>query len=269
VSALFIFGLSWLYGMTLDLSFEVLATLFLKDKFWSALSTGSIFAMIFFKLGLAPCHFWLPDVYDRSGAPLIVFLTSVPKVAFILVLKKVLDLLSLESAMVMVQGVLIVSASIGSLSALGQRHFQRFLGYSGLLQVSIACAPLLIVGDGSLSLSVLFIMVYFLSLCCFFYLTKETEFIDGQSISDSNKKSSVRLSLLALAGLPPSPLFFIKAQVMFYLIQHDFCMLPCVLLGASVINAYYYLLLIAQMYQEEKNCLQEENSRSMLQIDEA
>jgi NADH-quinone oxidoreductase subunit N len=81
-SAVMLFGISWLFGITGTLRFEELpAALATANK------AAALFALILILLGFAfkvaavPLHFWAPDVYQAAPTPISAFFSIGPKAA--------------------------------------------------------------------------------------------------------------------------------------------------------------------------------------------
>jgi NADH-quinone oxidoreductase subunit N len=95
ISVFMLLGVSLIYGYFGTTHYLELSDLLLSQKEFSSFDTiylGFCFLLIlvtfFFKLGLAPFHFWVADLYE--GGPLIVifFITLVPKLAMFMAFYK-------------------------------------------------------------------------------------------------------------------------------------------------------------------------------------
>ena len=89
-SSFILFGSSIFYGITGSLSFNHLFLILTNIDFIKypdllyAFLYGFLFIIsgICFKIGIAPFHFWLPDVYEGSPNSITAFFAIVPKTAF-------------------------------------------------------------------------------------------------------------------------------------------------------------------------------------------
>jgi NADH-quinone oxidoreductase subunit N len=254
-SALFLFGASWLYGLTgaLDLS----TMLALKQTSELALfSNIFIIGLFFFKLGLAPFHFWTFDIYEQAQSSLILFLGFIPKMALFCVLAKFLVLSSYDWSLV-IMALVMTTTVVGNLGALGQTSLQRFLGYTSLAQVAFALSSLLILPHGlGLGLSLFFITIYTLGMSFIFVSIQPIETsqafclnqLNGLAYKNQYAALMMSLGLLSLAGIPPFPGFFAKAFILYYLIFAKLWMLAGFLLLLSIISCGYYITLVARIY---------------------
>lgn len=86
-SGLFLYGVSLIYGFTGSTNLSDIYLYLWTSTFSNDLSVGIFIGFIFilvgllFKLGLAPFHYWIVDVYDGSATIITYFFSIVPKVA--------------------------------------------------------------------------------------------------------------------------------------------------------------------------------------------
>ena len=147
-SGLMLYGMSWLYGLSGDLSIGS----FLNQIKTPAALLNSIAALlvlggILFKISAVPFHFWTPDAYQAAPTPVVAFFSIAPKVALLMILAKVsaipATLLDSEAfdffrQMIVLLGVLsIVTVLVGNFTALWQQNVKRLLAYSTIAHVGI------------------------------------------------------------------------------------------------------------------------------------
>ena len=133
-SGLFLYGASMIYGATGELGFaRIAAAAAAGDR--ALLSLGLAFALCgaAFKLGAAPFHMWLPDVYDGAPAATTAFIAAAPKIAAFAFLLRVIvealgDLISDWRPMLIFLAV--ASLAVGNLAAIAQTNIKRMLAYS-------------------------------------------------------------------------------------------------------------------------------------------
>ncbi|MBK8801259.1 MAG: NADH-quinone oxidoreductase subunit N [Fibrobacteres bacterium] len=138
-SAVAIFGISHLWGMagTFDVT-EIGNRLVALQTPAVYASVALVAAAFAFKLGLAPFHFWSPDVYQGCPTVAAGFLSTVPKAAgFAAILHILPDLLpssaaGLPSASLVnaIVGMAVLSIAVGSTAALVQKDAKRLLAFS-------------------------------------------------------------------------------------------------------------------------------------------
>lgn len=145
VSAMMLYSLSWVYGLTGSTDLESIATVLGESEalLRRALLPALILMMVgfSFKLAAAPFHQWAPDVYEGTPTPVAAFLAVMPVVAGIAGLARItsvalppeLDSIDLDwhTLLYTLAGLTML---VGSLLALWQQNVKRFLAYSSIAQ---------------------------------------------------------------------------------------------------------------------------------------
>ncbi|MEI7584996.1 NADH-quinone oxidoreductase subunit N [Runella sp.] len=221
-SAVMLYGLSFLYGMTgtLDLTNDVFASQLAQNPPSIVQVVGFLtLAGVLFKLSLVPFHIWAPDVYEGAATPVVAFLSTAPKVAALLVLMRLLSVFSLDFQPVMAV-VALVSILAGNLSALWQTDLKRLLAYSGIAQAGFVLVGLVAFNQTGFESAVFYITVYILMNLAAFLLID----LIGEGATDLNSFAGKGTShpllsicftiiMVALVGLPPTVGFTAKLLV--------------------------------------------------------
>ncbi len=272
-SSLLLFSFCFLYGTTglTNLSdiglFQVLVEDALIDLF---LSISFFFMLIglIFKIGGAPFHVWVPDVYEGVGTLVTGFFSLVPKVAIVAFFLKSLDVFFLYgnldvSLMLSVSGFL--SILLGTLGALTQTTFKRLLSYS-----AISHSGFILLGLSSLNLSSLYSVLLYLFLYIVIIINifgVLLYFTQRESLSLVRLVNNLRyyyldnryaciilfLSFFSIAGVPPLSGFFSKFFIFFSCIEAGFFTLSLFLILLSVIGFVYYLRVVRSLLLFNKN----------------
>ncbi|MBI4358010.1 MAG: NADH-quinone oxidoreductase subunit N, partial [Candidatus Omnitrophica bacterium] len=148
-SALFLFGISLVYGMAGGVRFDqirqALAVIHAEPLFLVGILL--ILSGIGFKIAVFPFQLWVPDVYQGAPTPITAFLSSASKTAGFAALLKIL-FLATDPKYVnwsTLMGILCAATLLyGNLGALGQTNMKRLFAYSsighaGYLLMGIAC----------------------------------------------------------------------------------------------------------------------------------
>jgi NADH-quinone oxidoreductase subunit N len=254
ISALFLYGCSWLYGITASFDMLLLLSAF-NSSILSLLSGILVLGLFLFKLGLIPFHFWIFDLYHQAQRSLIFFISLIPKLALLVVISKFLKYSSLNWTPVFI-AVILISTLWGNIGAFKQESIQRLLGYASLAQIAFALSGLLMNSTFGLASSLIFIVVYGVGL--FFVLIGIHKFnfndpipifkMDGLVEQDKFGAWMMTFGLLSLAGVPPFPGFFSKILIIYELINTQFILLAALLLGMSIFSCAYYIGLIARLH---------------------
>lgn len=140
-SGMLLYGISMIYGLTSSIQFTEIAAISMTSV---ENSRFLVFGMIFmiigiaFKLGAAPFHMWVPDVYQGAPTSVTLFISTAPKLAaFAMAIRILVDglfpLVADWQSILMVLAVL--SMAIGNIVAISQTNIKRMLAYSTIAHV--------------------------------------------------------------------------------------------------------------------------------------
>ncbi len=264
-SAVMLYGLSFLYGMSGSTNYEAISKSIATTKAYFLLSISFILVMggFLFKLGSFPFHFWVPDVYE--GAP-------IPVAAFISVVSKTAGLGALIVFMSVIYGnaplwclilgfIAAVSMSIGNLAAIKQTNIKRLMGYSSIAQCGYLLAGVAVISAEGFSGSVFYIIAYLFTnlgawaaVEAFINKTGKSDVEDFRGLLYKEPVTAVTLFLcfLSLAGIPLTAGFIGK----FYLFKSVFfgggyfILLLLIALINTVVGLYYYFRVIKVMFDK-------------------
>ncbi len=137
--ALFLFGTVLIYGATASTSFSGVAQALgqVGDRDPLVLA-GAVLVLVglFFKLGAAPFHAWVPDVYQGAPTPVVAFMAAATKAAAAAAILRILFVpfnpLEWELSW-MIWAVSITSMVLGTIIALVQTDLKRMFAYSWIV----------------------------------------------------------------------------------------------------------------------------------------
>ena len=269
-SGLLLYGMSMIYGISGSINITDIANFAanadLASRETLILNFGLVFLVIgiAFKLGAVPFHMWVPDVYEGAPTSVTLFLSTVPKVAAVAMLVRILvDGLGAMHAywadLFMVLAVL--SIALGSVVALMQTNIKRLLAYSTISHVGFIMLGFVTGVISGYGAAVFYVFVYILmSLAAFgIVILLNKKGFEADQISDFKGLSKhspwfalmMLVVMLSMAGVPPFIGFYAKFFILQQVISAGFVTLAVVAVVFAVISAYYYLQIIKSMYFEE------------------
>ncbi len=283
-SALFVLGLSLLYGATGAMKYGQLAEVLAGQSSPSRmvlLSVCLVFTGLGFKIAAVPFHFYAPDVYTATTNLNAGLLAVVPKVAGVAVMIRFALVFANVCPDFVWQLTLIMSLltmTIGNFCALWQTHVRRLLAYSSiahsgymLIGIVVAIASIKAgkpVFDG-LAATLLYLSFYaFASLGTFAVLselsgdTAEMDTLDQLSGVGSRRPwlaGALAIFLFSLAGIPPLAGFWGKFTLFGGALSvaraegaapYNAWFLALVMVGLlnAAVGAVYYLRVIGAVY---------------------
>jgi NADH-quinone oxidoreductase subunit N len=274
-SGFLLYGLSMIYGATgsLDIGtvFKVIGSAQVKHN---VLVFGLVFivAGLGFKLGAAPFHMWIPDVYQGAPTAVTLMIGSAPELAAFAIAIRLLVEGMLPLAIDWQQMLIVLAVAslfIGNLAAIAQTNLKRMLAYSTIGQmgfVLLGLASGVVNGDpvfarNAYSSAMFYIVTYVLTTLASFgvILLLAREGFESEEISDLaglNQRSPLyagvmSICLFSLAGIPPLVGFYAKLAVLQALIVSGTALYIGLAIFAvlmSLVAAYYYIRVVKVMY---------------------
>jgi len=266
-SGMLLYGMSMLYGATGSLDLEsVSAALAGGLGSSNVLVFGLVFlvAGIAFKLGVAPFHMWVPDVYQGAPTSVTLFVGSAPKIAaFAFTLRLLVN--GMEPLVADWQGMLVVLAVVsmvlGNLVAIAQTNLKRMLAYSTISHMGFVLLGVLSGSLNGYASAMFYVLVYVLTALAGFgvILLLAREGFESEELEDLkglNRRSPwfafiMLLVMFSMAGVPPLAGFLAKLSVLQAALQQGLVWLVVLAVMMSLIGAFYYLRVVKLMYFDE------------------
>jgi len=265
-SGMLLYGMSMLYGATGNLEItriaETILNLEVRD-FVLVFALVFIVAGLGFKLGAAPFHMWVPDVYHGAPTAVTLFIGSAPKLAaFAFIMRLLAQGLGAEQLVVEWQQMLIVMAvlslAIGNITAIVQTNLKRMLAYSTIGHMGFLLLGILSGDLAGYSAGMFYVVVYVLMNLGSFgmilllsragFEAENLEDFKGLNARDPWYAFLMLLLMFSMAGIPPTVGFYAKLTVLQAVIDAGFVWLAVVAVLFSLIGAFYYLRLVKLMY---------------------
>ena len=267
-SAIFLYGLSLLYGLSGgETELSAIATAMANAS--TDLSFGLVIALVFaiagiaFKISAVPFHQWTPDVYEGSPTPVVAFLSVGSKAAgFALAIRLMVTAFPLitEQWHFVFTALAVLSMVLGNVVALTQTSMKRLLAYSSIAQAGFVMIGLITGTEAGYSSMVFYLLVYlFMNLGGFacvilFSLRTGTDQISeysGLYQKDPLLTLVLSICLLSLGGIPPLAGFFGKIYLFWAAWKAGAYGLVLLGLVTSVVSIYYYIRVVRMMVVKE------------------
>jgi NADH-quinone oxidoreductase subunit N len=265
-SGMLLYGMSMVYGATGSLEVTRIAAVIADD---GAKNVVLIFGLVFlvagigFKLGAAPFHMWLPDVYHGAPTAVTLFIGSVPKLAaFAFVMRLLVQALGMEEIQAHWQQMLavmaVLSLIVGNITAIAQTNLKRMLAYSTISHMGFLLIGILAGGLNGYAAGMFYVVVYVLmSLGAFgMIMLLSRQGFEAENLDDFkglNQRSPwyaflMLLLMFSMAGVPPTVGFYAKFSVLQAIVEAGHVWLAVIAVVFSLIGAFYYLRIVKLMY---------------------
>jgi NADH-quinone oxidoreductase subunit N len=263
-SGMLLYGASLIYGVTGTVTFTGIAQAAPEGGVGLVFGIVFLFAGFCFKVSAVPFHMWTPDVYEGAPTPITAFFAAAPKVAAIAMFVRA-TIASFPGITTQWQQILvfvaIASMALGAFAAIGQRNIKRLMAYSSIGHMGFALIGLASATEEGVRGIVVYMAIYLTmtlgTFACILAMRRDgamvEEIADLAGLSRTNPAMALFLAILlfSLAGVPPLAGFFAKFYVFLAAIQAGLYTLAVIGVLASVVGAYYYLMIIKTMYFDE------------------
>nr|ACY36861.2 NADH dehydrogenase subunit 2 [Crocidura sp. NK10645] len=192
------------------------------------------------KLGLAPFHFWVPEVTQGISLNSGLILLTWQKIAPLSLLYQIHA--SLDTNMLLLMSVL--SIMIGGWGGLNQTQLRKIMAYSSIAHMGWMMAIMIY----NHNLSLLNLFIYILMTSSMFMLLIFTSTTSTLSLSLTWNKTPIittmtLIILLSLGGLPPLTGFMPKWMIIQELTKNNSMILPTLMAILALLNLFFYMRL--------------------------
>ena len=224
-TAVFLFGLSFIYGATGSTSyFDIQSKLGTMASVPVPFVFGALLVVcsLGFKIAAVPFQLWAPDIYEGAPTPVAAFLAIGSKAAgFAALVRLMLTALAPISGRLMLLFAVLSALTIlyGNLCAIPQTNIKRLLGYSSIGHAGYLLMGLAAFGNSGGEAVLFYLLSYLFSTGGAFLVliavashvkTDEISELAGLSKRSPVLAAAMLVSLMSLAGVPPLSGFFAK-----------------------------------------------------------
>jgi len=252
-----LFGMSYLYGLTGSTFLNIIVTELPALYSQPAAIVAMVLVLVgfFYKLAIFPFHFWVPDVYEGASNETTSFIATVPKLAAVAILIRLVTMLDTngDAIVTLLMVCSVLSMFYGNLSALVQKDIKRMLGFSGIAHAGFVLLGLLVFHITGYAHALYYIAGYVvMNLACFLVICNVASNGDNVQIDDLTglyKRSPIMaltllIGLFALAGIPPFVGFMGKFFLLVDALKEDYLLLVTLAAINTAIAIYYYLSVV-------------------------
>ena len=264
-SGMLLYGMSLLYGVS--------GSLIISDVFAVLQSDGEskqllvAMALVFlivgfaFKLGAAPFHMWVPDVYQGAPTATTLMISSAPKLAaFAMMMRLMTDAMAplMIDWQQLVTALALLSLVIGNVIAIAQTNIKRLFAYSAIAHIGFMLLGVLSGSGDGYGAALFYMITYVITAVAGFamIILMSQKGYEAETIQDFKGLNArnpwyaflMLIVLFSMAGVPPTVGFFAKLAVLESIIAADFLWLALIAVLFSVVGAYYYLRIVKVIY---------------------
>nr|APQ40234.1 NADH dehydrogenase subunit 2 [Genetta servalina] len=192
------------------------------------------------KLGLAPFHFWVPEVTQGISLSSGMILLTWQKIAPLSVLYQISPTINPNLLLPMAT----LSVLVGGWGGLNQTQLRKILAYSSIAHMGWMTAILLY----NPTMMILNLTIYIIMTLTTFMLFMLNSTTTTLSLSQTWNKmplitSLIMMLMLSLGGLPPLSGFMPKWMIIQELTKNEMIIMPTFLAITALLNLYFYMRL--------------------------
>jgi len=268
-SSIFLYGVSLVWGATGTTIISAVAAA--PESNLLHLGTALMVVGFLFKIGAAPFHMWVPDVYEGAPTPVTTFMATAVKVAAFGAFLRLLVGAVLSQSMPIgniLMVVAVLTMVVGNLSALTQDNIKRMLAFSSVAHAGYMLVGLTAVAVSGWDTGAIAVLYYlaayvFLNVGAFTVVTLLSRRAEGELQFDRDWSGAARqhpflgaamtVFMLGLGGMPPTAGFFGKYSL--FKAAVDAHLVPLVIIAVlnSLVSVYYYLRVIVALYMRAEH----------------
>lgn len=268
-TGILLFGMALVYGSCASFDLAVVNEAISSGKAPDGmLNTGILLIIVglSFKVSAVPFHFWAPDVYQGSPNLVTTFMATVVKTAGFAAFYRLFSLAFPAASDFWSVPVTVIAAltmTVANVTAIFQTDFKRMMAYSSISHAGYLMLAILAIGTPGSDRALLFYtLTYSLATICAFgaFMAVAEQNSDGSfsAFNGLSKKQPflaavLAISMLSLAGIPPTAGFFGK----YFLFSAAFAKAPWLIVLAVINSAvsiyYYFKIIIAMYFSREEN----------------
>jgi len=272
-SAILLFGIAWIYGLTGTTNVAGIATA-LDGQMNAAILVAIGFLTVggTFKIAAVPFHYWTPDAYQGAPTPITGFLSAGPKLgAFALLIRIFAEALAPLSAdwLSVFLVLTVLTMTVGNIVALTQVNVKRMLAYSSIAHTGYIMVGLAVFAGASnpeaaaqgIEAVLFYLLGYAVMNIAAFavvaMLQRDTGRYGGlNSFAGLASRApwhaaAMAVLMLSLTGIPPTVGFFAKLFVLLAAVDAGLAWLAVAIVLNAALAAFYYLRVIVYMYMRD------------------
>ncbi len=271
-TAIYLFGVSYLYGITSSFNFNAINDYFMQNEPTLLYSFAIIFISLglLFKLAILPFANWVLDVYEGSATSVAAFIATVPKIAVLAILARLLCFImgnSFELPVILIC-LAVVTAFWANSLAIRQKSILRIFACSSSANASYMLFALSLMSVYNLSTVLFYLTTYiFMNLGIFAAIivlensnyALSLQSLRGLAYSNPIFTLAFAICLFGLAGFPITSGFIAKLYLLSAIVRSGVVFMPLLiaLVITMVIACYYYTKIVKTMFEKENKNINE------------
>nr|QUT13278.1 NADH dehydrogenase subunit 2 [Octodonta nipae] len=210
----------------------------MKFMFPESMNLLMIHSALFLKMGMAPFHFWFPEVSEGLNWLSCLILFTWQKIAPMTVMMMFMKLTVFSIS------VILISSIIGGIMGINQSSMRKILAYSSINHMSWMIISMV----WSSKMWMIYFLIYSLMNTILILMMNSLNLFNLNQINSGNLNLTSKLLissiLLSMGGLPPFIGFLPKWMIILMLTEMNLLALPTFLIIITLISLFMYLRIL-------------------------
>ncbi|MBN9493345.1 NADH-quinone oxidoreductase subunit N [bacterium] len=268
-SAIFLYGISFIYGATGSTYYDSISKAIDANGSNTAIVVGLMLILvgIGFKLAVVPFQMWAPDAYEGAPLPITAFIATASEVAGFGLFLRLFSSAFHTGAHEWAWAVAILSAitmTLGNLVAIQQTNIKRLVAYSSIGQVGYMLVVIAAIGYGDAHAGagasagllihitgyIISTLLLFAALIAYYNRTGHDTIRGMRGMAETQPFLAliITVALFSYAGLPFFAGFTTKLLMFQSATSNGLLWLIALGVVNSAISIYYYMMIVREMY---------------------
>lgn len=268
-TGILLFGIALVYGSTASFDLQQIHSVIVANGHSpQMLSVGILLVLVglSFKVSAVPFHFWAPDVYSGSPTLVTAFMATVVKTAGFAAFYRLFGTAFTgagEFWTTAVAMIAVLTMTLANTTALFQSNFKRMMAYSSIAHAGYLMLAILVAGQPGAAGAILFYTLTYsiatvCAFACFLLVSEQNQdetfrAFDGLSKKQPLIAAAMAVSVLSLAGIPPTAGFFGKYFLFTAAFEQYSWLIVLAVVNSAVSIYYYFKVIIAMYFSSEEN----------------
>jgi len=264
-SAILLYGMALLYGVSGATSFEAIRAGFDAENPIALVGLGFVVVGFAFKISMVPFHQWTPDVYEGAPSAVTAFMSVTVKIAAFAALIRLLAMAfdpldeSLEGIFWVLSALTIV---VGNIMAIIQDNVKRMLAYSSIGQMGYIMLGIAIGTPLALTGALLHVVNHAVMKGCLFMVVNGVQWRVGvfrvRDFAGMGRRlpwtmAAFTVAALSMIGLPPTAGFLSKYYLALAALESGYIPFLAALVLSSLLGAVYFFRVLEKAYLSPEN----------------
>nr|UYC28865.1 NADH dehydrogenase subunit 2 [Cardiastethus sp.] len=191
------------------------------------------------KMGMAPFHFWFPEIMNKMSWNNCIMLMTWQKIAPLYIMSQL-------SNMEIINFLILASVITGAIGGLNQTSLRKILSFSSINHLGwmVSCLKF------NNNMWLLYLILYSTIVIIFIHILKKKSAIYLNQVfknASVTEKITMSFSMMSLGGLPPFLGFMPKWIVIQSMMYFNNILMMTIMVMMSLITLFYYMRMISSM----------------------